>query len=172
MLLSVAGYAAGVSIPGLARDAGWTSPALATAVLALTIMAARPIVGIVIDLAPAQIIAAFVASLTAGGLLTVAIAPHLLPLGAGLVGLSLGADVDIVPFLVSRYAAPARQSRVLSQLYTAIGVCAALAPLGFAKVRALSGGYQPVLIAAAVATFVAATLIGMLPPYAPRRAEA
>jgi MFS family permease len=167
-LLTGAGFGAAASIPGLARDTHSGSPVAIMAMLSLTIMVARPISGFLIDLSTAQIVSAAGTALTALGMVLIAMMPHLLPIGAILIGISLGAEIDILAFFVSRYADPARESRNFASIYFLIGLANATMPLAFAHARALTGSYSSILIGAAIATLVAGAVIGTLPRYARR----
>ncbi len=170
-LIAGAGFGAAASIPGLSRDTHSGSPVAIMALLSLTIMVARPISGFLIDLTTAQIVSAVAATLTALGMVLIATTPHLLPIGAVLIGISLGAEIDILAFFVSRYADPARESRNFASIYFLIGLANATMPLAFAHARALTGSYSSILVGAAIATLIGGVVIGTLPRYARRIAE-
>lgn len=163
--LCTAAYGSAVSLPHLAQQLHLSSPAALMATVSLAVMISRPLSGLLMDFAPAQLVAALVAAATGAGLLVIAAVPRLLLLGAGLAGISLGAEVSVLAFLVSRHAAPARQSRIFARIFFLVNAAVAISPSLFAKAHSLAGGYSLVFDAAGAAALGAALLIGTLPAH-------
>ncbi len=83
-----------------------------------------------------------------------------------MIGLGLGAEIDLIAFLTSRYFG----QRAFGQLY---GFCFMLFGLGSSfgryiggAVYDLSGSYNPALVGAAIALVLAVVLVYRLGPYA------
>jgi MFS family permease len=85
--------------------------------------------------------------------------------GAFLVGLGLGAEIDLIPYLTSRYFGLLDFGKVYSSVFAAFALAGALGPLimgaGFDRTRSYSGPLAGFL----VATVLGAILIGRLGPY-------
>ncbi len=85
--------------------------------------------------------------------------------GAFLVGLGLGAEVDLIPYLASRYFGLRDFGRVYSSLFAAFAFAGAVGPLimeaGFDRTRS----YSMPLAGFLVATALGAILMGRLGPY-------
>jgi MFS family permease len=85
--------------------------------------------------------------------------------GAFLVGLGLGAEVDLMPYLTSRYFGLVDFGKVYSSVFAAFAIAGALGPLimgaGFDRTRS----YSEPLAGFLVATVLAAILMGRLGPY-------
>ena len=85
--------------------------------------------------------------------------------GAFLVGLGLGAEVDLMPYLTSRYFGLVDFGKVYGSLFAAFAIAGALGPLimgaGFDRTRSYSGPLGGFL----VATVLGAILIGRLGAY-------
>jgi MFS family permease len=85
--------------------------------------------------------------------------------GALFVGLGLGAEVDLIPYLASRYFGLRDFGKVYSTLFAAFALAGALGPLimgaGFDRTRSYSGPLAGFL----VATMLGAILVARLGPY-------
>jgi MFS family permease len=86
-------------------------------------------------------------------------------LGAALIGLGLGGEADITPYLLTRYFG----LRVFSTLYgltwTAYAMAGAVGPLMMGRVFDLTGSYSTLLTLLAAQTLAAALLALLLPRY-------
>ncbi len=82
--------------------------------------------------------------------------------GAFLVGLGLGAEVDLIPYLTSRYFGLLEFGKVYSSLFAAFALAGALGPLimgaGFDRTRSYSGPLAGFLVATVLATLLMARL--------------
>lgn len=62
-------------------------------------------------------------------------------IGAALIGVAAGAELDLLALLTSRYFEPRLFARTYSYLYAAVAVAGGTAPMTFAWLRELSGNY-------------------------------
>lgn len=80
-------------------------------------------------------------------------------LGAALIGLGLGGEADVTPFLLTRYFGLGSFSSLYGITWTFYAVAGAAGPVLFGRVFDASGSYQAVLQLAAVVTVAAAFLM-------------
>jgi MFS family permease len=85
--------------------------------------------------------------------------------GAFLVGLGLGAEVDLIPYLTSRYFGLLDFGKVYSSAFAAFALAGALGPLIMGAGFDRTGSYKRPLIGFLVATVCAAVLMTRLAPY-------
>jgi MFS family permease len=85
--------------------------------------------------------------------------------GAFLVGLGLGAEVDLIAFLVSRYFGLRAFGRVYSSAFAAFALAGAFGPLIMGASFDRTGSYRGALVTFLAATLVAAVLMTRLGPY-------
>jgi MFS family permease len=79
-------------------------------------------------------------------------------LGAVAIGLSIGAELDLIGYLTARYFGMRAYGRIYGLLYAAVLVGSALSPLAYGRVADLTGGYAPALFGAAALLALAAVL--------------
>jgi MFS family permease len=91
--------------------------------------------------------------------------------GAFLVGLGLGAEIDLIPYLTSRYFGLLNFGKVYSSAFAAFALAGALGPLIMGAGFDRTGSYNTPLTGFLVATVCAAVLISRLGPYRFRPAE-
>ena len=86
-------------------------------------------------------------------------------LGAALIGLGMGAEADVMPYLISRYFGLASFSEIYGYAFTAYALAGALGPLlmGWSFDRFHS--YSTVLLCLAAAMFTGAAVLASLPRY-------
>lgn len=160
-------------LAAVAADGKHVPPALVGSVFAAVVMLSRPVSGAVIDLTDAAKVAAAASALAALGLLLVAFAgDRYILLSAVLLATAVGAELDIVAFLVSRYVAPARYGRVFGWIYGGVLLAAAAGPVLAALLHDLTGAYRLPFLAAAVLAALSCGIFLMLPPYARHRSAA
>jgi MFS family permease len=117
------------------------------------------------------------AVLFAGAALGIALllfgAPPVAFVGAFLVGLGLGAEVDVIAYLAGRYFGLRAFGKIYSSLFAAFALAAALGPLIMGAGFDRTGSYRGVLAAFLVANLLAAFLITRLGPYrySPNKSE-
>lgn len=95
-------------------------------------------------------------------------------IGAFLVGLGLGAEVDIIAYLASRYFGLRSFAEIYSLVFGAFALAGAFGPLMMGAGFDYTGSYRAPLVAFFAATLVAAALMTRLGPYryhATRRGE-
>jgi MFS family permease len=85
--------------------------------------------------------------------------------GGFLVGLGLGAEVDLIAYLTSRYFGLRAFAKVYSLILAAFGLAAALGPLLMGARFDRTGSYRDPLITLLVAAVIAAILMTRLGPY-------
>jgi len=91
--------------------------------------------------------------------------------GGFLVGLGLGAEVDIIAYLTSRYFGLRAFGEIYSRAFAAFALAGALGPLIMGAGFDLTGSYRVPLIAFLAATVIAAVLMTHLGPYRYRGSE-
>jgi len=91
-----------------------------------------------------------------------------LPYAAILVGMSLGAEIDLIAYLSSRYFAPRLFGCVFSLLYSGFLVGVALSPLVYAGLHDRIGSYAPGFIWTAVLLALSAVIFATLPRFVSR----
>ncbi len=85
---------------------------------------------------------------------------------AALIGLGLGAEADLTPYLLSRYFGLRSFSTLYGFSWTAYALAGALGPILMGKTFDATGSYQALLLLLGGATFVCAALYSLLPSYA------
>ncbi len=91
-------------------------------------------------------------------------------LAAILVGFASGAETDLVAYLSARYFGLRHYGRIYGAQYAVFGFASGIAPPLFGKVYDATGSYDAILIAAAIAFAIGATLLqtmGRYPSFAP-----
>jgi MFS family permease len=123
--------------------------------------------GLLLDLffAPSVAVSLFSSS-TIGLILLWSGAPGFVPFAAGfLVGIGQGAELDIIPYMVSRYFGSAAFAHIYGYLFASFLLGAVLGPplmgFGFDTI----GSYRPIIGILAFSTLLAVGLISRLGPY-------
>ena len=149
-------------------DAGY-GPAKAgqmAGLLGLSLVAARLLVGVVIDHVFAPAVAAVLMAVSCLGFLGLALGDQsFTPFAAILVGMSLGAEVDLIVYLASRYFPPRYFGRAYGFLYSAFLIAVALSPLVYAQFRELIGSYRPGFVWASAFLAVSSICFAFLPRF-------
>lgn len=169
LAVSLATFGGMGSLVPLFSDNGFDKPTIA-AILSLVGFSSwigRLVVGFLLDRIFAPYLTATILCFAAVGLvlLLVGTSPFVAFIAAMFVGLAMGAEADLLTFLVSRYFRLSEFSRVTSVIWVvwswsgAVG--AALAAASFAKL----GSYAPAFMAFALVLLVGALLILLLGPY-------
>jgi predicted MFS family arabinose efflux permease len=152
----------------LLTDQG-VSPAVAAALasaIGLCIIVGRVTTGLIIDRRFAPRVAAALMAVSAAGFLVLALGGARMALaGAAAVGLSFGAEVDLIGYLGSRYFGLRSYGKIYGLLYAACLAGTALSPLAYGWVVDRSGSYRPMLIAAAGLLGVAALIFATMRPF-------
>jgi len=86
-------------------------------------------------------------------------------IGAGLIGLGMGGEADVTPYLLSRYFGLRSFSTLYGLTWTAYAIAGAIGPVIMGKVFDATGSYAILLSWLAAATVIAASLMLFLPRY-------
>jgi Major Facilitator Superfamily len=169
LLAGAAINGANAHIVPLLTDRGIT-PAVAAGifgVMGLSTLVGRPFVGLLLDRVFASYVATvfFVAPLA--GLPLLAGGSGLSPaIGAGLLGLALGAEIDLIAFLTTRYLGQRAFGEIYGYLFMAFVVGSSvgqfIADVSFDRL----GSYAPALAGFAASLVAAVVLVNRLGPYA------
>ncbi len=84
---------------------------------------------------------------------------------AALIGLGMGAEADVMPYLVSRYFGLKSFSEIYGYTFTAYALAGALGPLVMARSFDRFHSYTGALVVLAAAMFTGALVLGSLPRY-------
>ncbi|GAB3710589.1 MFS transporter [Nocardiopsis oceani] len=126
-------------------------------VLSLSSIAARFIVGFLLDLFYAPMVSAVIFSLCGVGVFLLITSPDigLIFLGAALVGLGLGAEGDVAAYMCSRYFPQHSYGRVLGFVYFLYAQGSAFGIFLLGQIHSATGSYQagalPIILMVAVA---------------------
>lgn len=169
VLLAVSVHACVIHMPQLFADGGATADnaAMASSVVGLALLAGRIGCGYFLDRYFAGRVAVAICGGAALGmaLLWTGGAGWLALVGAFLVGLGMGAEVDIITFLMSRYFGLRSLGANVGFAFGAFVIAGGLGPfvMGFAFDR--TGSYRVPLAGFCVAAIAAAVLVTRLGPY-------
>jgi len=144
-----------------------SSAALAASSIGVTIIIARAVIGYLIDqfFAPRVALLFFLLSAVGIGILAGGGTGAWAYLAAVLVGLSIGAELDLMAFLTTRYFGLRHFGAVFGVMFAALLVGTSAGPVSFGAVFELSGSYVTILTGCAVLNVVASLLLLFLPPY-------
>jgi MFS family permease len=137
-------------------------------ILGVSLIVGRIVVGGLIDRIFAPRVMLGVLSITSLGFLAMHNASSAVAyvLSAAGIGLALGAEMDFLAFLVSRYYDKAAFGTVFSSLFAVYALGAAFGPLIINLIAGALGSYQPGFLILAGVTAVVALSILLLPRYA------
>jgi MFS family permease len=158
-----------VHMTAMFTDHGITAQtaAFGVSVMGAAVLIGRVGTGYLLDRFFASYVAAlFFAGAAVGiGLLMIGSTPSIVFVGAFLVGLGLGAEVDMIAYLVSRYFGLRSFSEIYSLAFSAFVLAGAFGPLLMGAGFDFTGSYHAPLVAFLVATLFAAVLMTRLGPY-------
>jgi predicted MFS family arabinose efflux permease len=155
----------------LLTDRGVSPRGAAIAVSAMggASLAGRFATGWLIDRFFAPRVSVLLLSTAAVGVYLLAVA-HSFAIGATasiLIGLGMGAEADITPYLLSRYFGLRSFSMLYGFTWTAYAIAGAVGPVLMGRAYDLTGSYQTLLLTLAAITFAASLLMALMPKYAP-----
>lgn len=84
---------------------------------------------------------------------------------AALIGLGMGGEADVTPYLISRYFGLRSFSTLYGLTWTAYALAGAVAPVIMGRVFDATGSYQGLLVRLSIVTVGAAALMLLLPRY-------
>ncbi|HEX7767179.1 MAG TPA: MFS transporter, partial [Nitrospira sp.] len=170
LLITMAATGSAAQLPQIARQQGEISPVTLGSILAFGVLVVRPATGFLVDRLPAWAVTCAVFGAAAVGLMLlmlqipgVAVACTLLIAGA------LGAELDLIAYLVARYVPARRFGTVFGWIYAGMLLAGAAGPILLAILRDRTGDYGVAFGLAAGAAALAALLITMLAVMPPRR---
>jgi MFS transporter, OFA family, oxalate/formate antiporter len=82
-----------------------------------------------------------------------------------LLGFAAGAESDLIAYLTGRYFGMAHYGKVYGMLYMPFGICSAVSPIVYARVRDVSGSYDPMLQVALFGFLIGGALLLLLGRY-------
>jgi predicted MFS family arabinose efflux permease len=92
-------------------------------------------------------------------------------LGAVLIGIGMGGEADVTPYLLSRYFGLRSFSVLYGTTWTFYAIAGAIGPVLMGKAFDLTGSYEALLVRLAFGTFAVGALMLLLPRYAARDPE-
>ena len=137
-------------------------------VIGIAVVLGRLLVGFAVDhiFAPRVAIAILIACIF--GVLALSVFGSAVALPAAFViGFSVGAEVDLIGYLVARYFGMHAYGQIYGRQYAAFLIATGLGPVIFGAVRDASNSYTPSLLIAAAFMLVSATLFAKLPRFQP-----
>jgi MFS family permease len=138
--------------------------------IGLAVIASRLVVGFLLDRLFAPRIAIVISIIAAAGcVLFVAQGTPAASLTAIALGFAMGAELDLMGFLVARYFGLAQFGRIYGWLYGAFIFASGLGPLWIGALRDTTGNYRLSFGLSAAGLIVSCVFFLMLPLYAPAR---
>jgi len=147
------------------RDAGMSGIRAArdAAAIGISVVAGRLVTGWLLDRVPAAAIAATIFALSGMGSVILGAASRSGAVAAGaLLGLSLGAEVDVLSYMTSRYFTLSAYGEIYGYLYGVFSIGAAAGPVLTGLIREREGTYLPALIGSALLCTVACLVISRI----------
>lgn len=156
-MLQDRGLTAGLAA-GLASAFGWAA------------FGGRLLIGFLIDRYDARRIAFVFFTLSAIGLalLTAPLPIWAVIVAAIMLGLSLGAEVDMLAYLTSRYFGLKNFAQIFGVMFSAVMVAMSLSPIAFGAVFDYTGSYKSILVLGVPLCVLAIVLVLKLRPYGQR----
>jgi MFS family permease len=154
-------------------DTGYTGyqAAQTASLIGLSLIAGRFLTGIAVDHFFAPRVAFILMATSASGfVLLYATGSSFLQYAAALLGISFGAEIDLIAYLTSRYFPSNAYGRMFGILYSGTMLGMAVSPLVYARIRELTGHYDLGFAWAAALLCISAVLFMLLPrfPYGMR----
>ena len=168
-LLSFALYGVLAHLAPMMSDRGMTTAdaALVQATLGISIVVSRILVGYLIDRFSATRVASicFLISAVGVGILTTGAVDTPAFLAALCIGLSMGAEIDMLAYLTSRYFGVDNFGKIYGILFASFLIGTALGPYAFGLAYESYGSYREVLMAAVIVILISAVMTLLLPAY-------
>ena len=134
--------------------------------IGISVIVVRAVVGWLADLVHAPWIAAFTCLICAAGCLILSLGgAAAAPIGAISLGAAMGAEADLVGFLVARYFPLMSYGRIYALQYAAFMTAAGTGPLWVGAVADATGGYREALLISAALLTLAIVPFLLLPKY-------
>ena len=144
-----------------------TNAALVQSTLGIAIVCSRIFVGYLIDRFTATRVAflCFLISACGVGILATGVTDAPAFFAALCIGLSLGAEVDMLAYLTSRYYGVANFGKIYGILFSSFLIGTGLGPYAFGLAYETYGSYREVLISAVIVIIISAVTTLLLPAY-------
>lgn len=136
-------------------------------VMGLTVFGSRILIGYLVDrfFAPHVALLFFALSVVGFGFLSASSSTHFMYLAAMMIGLSLGAEIDLLAYLASKYFGLRSFGEIYGLLFIGVLVGSATGPLAFGFGFEMTGSYSSVLTVAIFINLVALILTMQLRGY-------
>lgn len=164
---SVNGVLAHLSAMLTDRGISGEGAALGIAVLGTTSLVGRLIVGGMLDRFTGSRVACLMLMSAAAGILMLSRAATLSTgcIATGLIGIGMGAEADITPYLLNRYFGLASFSTLYGLTWTFYAFAGGIGPVLLGYTFDSKGSYASILVFLSLAAALAALLMLLLPPY-------
>ena len=141
--------------------------AYALSAMGIAILAGRLATGALLDRFFAPRVAFFLLAAAAGGVMLLAHAHSLAAgmAGAALIGLGMGGEADVTPYLLARYFGLRSFSTLYGLTWTAYAIAGAIGPVVMGRAFDATGSYETLLMQLAAWTLGSALLMYLLPRY-------
>lgn len=158
-----------VHLSALLTDRGVSSgqAAFVVSAMGLASLLGRLITGWLLDRCAATRVSFVLLAIAAVGAFVLSRAESL-PAGmvaAALIGFGTGGEVDVIPYLLSRYFGLAALSTLFGTAWMAFGLAGAVGPIAMGRAHDATGSYDAVLLWMAAGTLGIAALMLSLPSY-------
>lgn len=166
-LMSLAVNASLAHLSPLLTDRGFTAQtaALAASTLGAATLAGRALTGWLLDRWPAAWVSSILFAAGATGLICLSVKSNveLAFVSVALIGLGMGAEADIIPYLISRHFSMESFAELYGFSFSAFALAGALGPLIMGRAYDIAGSYDPVIALFGAAGLAAAILINRTP---------
>lgn len=166
-LMSLAVNAALGHLSPLLTDRGFTPQlaALAASTLGASTLVGRVLTGWLLDRWPAAWVSSILFAGGAAGLLCLSVrsSAEMAFVSVALIGLGMGAEADVIPYLISRHFPLESFTELYGCSFSAFALAGALGPLIMGRAYDAAGSYDPVLAGFGAAGLAAAILINRTP---------
>ena len=168
-LLSFGLYGVLAHLAPMMSDRGMTTTdaALVQATMGIAIVMSRVFVGYLIDrfIATRVAFTCFLISACGVGVLATGVVAAPAFFAALCIGLSLGAEIDMLAYLTSRYFGVDNFGKIYGVLFVSFLMGTSLGPYAFGLAYEVYGSYREVLLAAVVVIIISAVTTLLLPAY-------
>ncbi len=154
------------------RGISATDAALAVSAMGGASLVGRLLTGWLLDRFFAPRVSFALLALAAAGtfLLSGARSPGMGALGAALIGLGMGGEADVTPYLLSRYFGLRSFSMLYGFTWTAYAFAGAIGPILMGKAFDATGSYETLLVQLSISTLLVGALMLLMPRYETSRA--
>ncbi|MBK9168201.1 MAG: MFS transporter [Bryobacterales bacterium] len=163
-LMSLAVNASLAHLAPLFTDRGYSpaTAALAASTLGGATLGGRLLTGWLLDKWRASGVSSILFACGAAGLLGLAVdgSGALAFVSVALIGIGMGAEADVIPYLISRHFDIGSFSELYGVSFSAFALAGAIGPMAMGRAFDVAGSYNPVLLAFSGAALLAALLIG------------